>query len=89
MIGLMIGAICGLAELYLLIKLTVGFAKKGSAFVAAIFFVKLFLFALAAALVLIFARDSLLWFAIGVSGVMLIGSAIIFCRQAFGGKGNG
>lgn len=87
MIGFLIGFLSGLAELYLLIKLTSGYAKKGTAYMAGIFFAKLGLFAGSAALVALVVRDSLMWYAAGITGVLIVGSIIIFCRQAIvGGK---
>lgn len=88
MIGFLVGFVCGLAELFLLVRLTSGIGKRGSAYTAAIFFAKVMVFGLSAAVVLLIAKQQVIWYAAGVTGVLIFGSAGMFCKQAFGGDKN-
>lgn len=79
--GLIIGAIGGLAELYLLTRL-LRFAMNGrTALVVLLLFLKFVVLACAFAPVIIFLRKDLLWCGIGIASVLICGSLVIFFKN--------
>lgn len=87
MLGLAVGLLCGAVELLMLTRLVAGLRSRGGAYTAALFFVKLGVMAAGIVFCVLVCRDDLLWFACGATGVLIIGSIVTFCKNAFSDAG--
>lgn len=82
MAGAIIGVICGAAELYLLARVVrevSGAGATGSTGLLVLAKVALLIAAFAA--VILFFREDILYCGLGISGVLVIGSVVIFARN--------
>lgn len=88
MLGLIIGLGCGALELFLLSRLTYALTHNGSAAqIGLLFFMKILLLAGVLALGVWLWRDQLVWTAVGITGILIVGAIVMFIR--FGRKGGG
>jgi hypothetical protein len=82
MAGAIIGVICGVMELYLLARVVHSVSGSGAAgSVLLLVLAKVALLILAFAAVILFFREDILYCGIGISGVLVIGSVVIFARN--------
>ena len=82
MLGLVIGILCGAAELFLLQQL-IRFSLNGQAYKAVLLLMlKLAVLAVALTVTILYARRELVWCAVGITGCLIGGSAILFLKNA-------
>lgn len=82
MLGFLIGAVCGILQLYLLTKV-VGAVQAGkSGLMLLLLFLKLVVLGCAFAPVILFLRSELLWCAIGITVALVCGAGIIFYKRS-------
>lgn len=88
MIGFIIGAVCGVAELYLLSRLTLAVQEGRSVQMLPLLLAKLLLLAAAFASVILYFRNDLLWCGVGISASLVIGAVIMNTLSQRSGKGD-
>ena len=88
MIGFVIGLVCGIAELYLLSRLTLAVQNGKTALILPMLFLKLVVLAIAFVPVILYFRNELLWCGVGVSASLVIGAVIINFVNQRSGKGD-
>lgn len=86
--GLLIGAVCGGIELYLLYRLLRAVTGGRIGSVILLLLLKLAVLACAFAPVILFLRNDLLWCGVGVASVLTVGSIVIFIKNEFMKGGN-
>ena len=82
MLGAIIGILCGAMELYLLVRVVKAVSdtqKAGSA--GLLLLAKLLVLVVGFAVAIVFFRSDILYFGIGVSAVLVIGSVVLFSRN--------
>ncbi len=88
MIGFVIGLVCGIAELYLLSRLTLAVQNGKTALILPMLFLMLVVLAIAFVPVILYFRNELLWCGVGVSASLVIGAVIINFVNQRSGKGD-
>lgn len=83
MLGLLIGVLCGLVELFLLYLVLRSASSGNTASVLLLILLKLVIFALAFAPLVMFFRDDLIWCGVGTATVLSGGSVFIFFKNAY------
>ncbi len=82
MAGAIIGVVCGAVELYLLARVVRSVSESGAqGSVWLLVLAKVALLILAFVAVILFFREDILYCGIGISGVLVIGSVVIFARN--------
>ncbi len=88
MIGFGIGVVCGIAELYLLSRVTLAVQNGKTALILPLLLVKLIILAVAFVPVILYFRSELLWCGVGISASLVIGAVIINFVNQRSGKGD-
>ena len=88
MIGFVIGIVCGVAELYLLSRLTLAVQNSKAALILPLLLVKHLVLAAAFDPVILYFRNDLLWCGVGISASLVIGAVIINFVTQRSGKGD-
>ena len=88
MVGFVIGIVCGVAELYLLSRLTLAVQNSRTALILPLLLVKLLILAAAFVPVILYFRSDLLWCGVGISASLVIGAVIINFVNQRSGKGD-
>ncbi|HWR24478.1 MAG TPA: hypothetical protein VN366_13450 [Feifaniaceae bacterium] len=88
MVGFLIGAVCGVFELYLLSRLTLAVQNGRTAYILPLVLVKLLVLAAAFVPVILYFRDDLLWCGVGISASLIIGTVILNVVTQRSGKGD-
>ncbi len=88
MLGFLLGAVCGAAELFLLNRL-IGAVQRGeSGKLLLLMLLKLLVLACAFVPVILLRRDELLWCGVGISAALVAGAIAMFCKHTWYGKGD-
>ncbi|MPM98454.1 hypothetical protein SDC9_145642 [bioreactor metagenome] len=82
MLGLVIGTLCGAAELVLLRQLIGCMLGGHAAKVVLLISLKLAVLVGTLAVVVIFARQDLAWCGVGIAGCLIGGSVVLFLKNA-------
>lgn len=82
MLGFVIGILCGATELFLLQHIINAVLSERSAKVVLLIILKMAVLVVSLAAAVLFARQDLVWCGVGIAGVLIGGSVILFLKNA-------
>jgi len=82
MLGFVIGTLCGAAELFLLQRLISVLLSGQTAKVGLMIMLKMAVLVVSLAAAVLFARQDLVWCGVGIAGFLIVGSAVLFLKNA-------
>jgi hypothetical protein len=82
MLGFVIGTLCGAAELFLLQRFINVMLGEQTAKIGLLIILKMAVLVVSLATAVLFARQDLVWCGVGIAGVLIGGSVILFLKNA-------